>query len=112
MTKTAIAILQVLRDLQTVGKITKAIEIRRTRAGYWQLSAGAWSWYAVDDKTGMEVCGSQYTCREVIQAHSEKQVEVYFAPLSCTPELIVTKHKTKGQWDAENLLRREAILRK
>jgi len=93
MTNTAKEILKVLHDLKAVVNLPTAIKIHRTRAGRGQRSAGAWSWYAVDSRSGMEVCGSQYTCKEIIQAHHKKLVETCYYPWwwSSTPDLVVSR---------------------
>ena len=42
--------------------------IRRTRAGRWQRSCGAWSWFAWIPDTGQEVCGSCYSVGLLLRA--------------------------------------------
>lgn len=66
-TQTAQAMATVLSDLGLIDSGQK-IRIVRVYAGRHQRSAGAWSWYA-EDQTGREICGSQFTAREIITAH-------------------------------------------
>lgn len=45
----------------------KDYEIRRTHAGHWQRSRGAWSWVLINYKIGHQLCGSQYTATECVK---------------------------------------------
>ena len=43
----------------------------RTRAGHWQRSAGAWSWYAYlvrEENAGFVDIGSQFSVRQLLKA--------------------------------------------
>lgn len=83
-TRTALALSSVLEELDIIDKGDR-IRIRRVYAGYHQRSAGAWSWYA-EDHQGNEVCGSQFTVRDIVQAHkqADRCVSVSFANSSVT----------------------------
>ncbi len=94
MTRTAKNILAVMTDLG-IAKDTAAIRIHRTYSGHWQRSAGALSWFVTDAATGMEICGSQYTCTEIVQEHKKHNVVLYTPYL--VPELIVDHVVRDGQ---------------
>jgi len=51
-------------------------KIIRTYAGYWQRSAGAWSFYLADDE-GHEVFGSCNKAKDVLRAYKNKKLEYY-----------------------------------
>lgn len=69
-TATAKAMTAVLIDLGLLDE-DERVRIRRVYAGRHQRSEGAWSWWA-EDQDGNEVCGSQFTAREIIRAHKSK----------------------------------------
>ncbi len=50
--------------------------LNRTRAGHWQRSAGAWSWWLAD-ADGREVVGSTSPATDVVRAYREKRVTLY-----------------------------------
>ncbi len=50
--------------------------VRRTRAGHWQRSAGAWSWYLVDAEEN-EVVGSCESMTSILRDHSAGRVATY-----------------------------------
>lgn len=62
--------------------------LHRTRAGYWQRSAGAWSWY-LTDREGVEVAGSPHTTREIVEAAREGRVGKMEDSYNPTSELFV-----------------------
>lgn len=51
-------------------------QIHRTYAGRHQRSAGAWSWFLVD-QNGMEVVGSCFTATEIVREHRKGNVKGY-----------------------------------
>lgn len=65
MTRSAKWVLATLRDHGY--EVTGPLFIRRTYAGYWQQSAGAWSWTA-NDTRGASVAASQYSIKELIKS--------------------------------------------
>lgn len=69
-TRTARELGAVLTDLEII-KAGQPIRVRRVYAGWNQRSEGAWSW-AAEDAAGHVLCGSQFTAREIIQAHRAK----------------------------------------
>ena len=65
--------------------------LHRTRAGYWQRSAGAWSWWLANGQ-GVEVAGSCDTTREIVKAAREGRV----VPVkSCDRELMIDPSPAK-----------------
>ncbi len=61
------------------------VEIRRTRAGYWQRSAGAWSWYLWSD-TGWAYnlrIGSQHFAKQVAKGFT---IYRYLDTITLDPE--------------------------
>jgi len=50
-----------------LGYKAKGVHYQRLRPGYWQRSAGAWSFLAVDED-GVEVFGSENTLAQVVEA--------------------------------------------
>lgn len=78
-TKSARDLADVLVALDIIDPGRK-IRIRRVYAGRHQRSAGAWSWYA-ENELGNEVCGSQFTVQEILQAAKQQDrcVSVSFA---------------------------------
>lgn len=46
---------------------------KRTRAGHWQLSAGAWKWYCQYPENPYDI-GSSYTVVELLKA---KKISIY-----------------------------------
>lgn len=71
------------------------IRIERTRAGYWQRSAGAWSWLAVDEKNGRELFGSDWPASEVVKAGKENRAAAYTNDYTMTVELIVENREAE-----------------
>ena len=64
----------------------------RTRAGYWQKSGGAWSWFMVD-ADGAEIVASCSPAREVL-ATPPSRLAVERAAVSYdagTPELVIRR---------------------
>lgn len=50
--------------------------LNRTRAGYWQRSAGAWSWWLADAE-GREVIGSCSPATDVVRAYKDKRLTFF-----------------------------------
>lgn len=65
MTRNTLKLIDRAREIGV--EVPDWIEIIRTRAGHWQRSAGAWSWYALDAK-GREVMGSPTSITELLKA--------------------------------------------
>lgn len=60
-----------LKELGIVISVSpEKCSIRRTFAGYWQRSSGAWSWelYINDDGERTRSIGSQYTFEDILKA--------------------------------------------
>lgn len=58
-------------------------KIIRTRAGFWQRSAGAWIFYLADSE-GHEVFGSCYRAKDILMAYKNKKLEYYCEHFSST----------------------------
>ena len=86
MTRTARRLRDTVRGLGV--EVPDYIEIKRTYAGFWQRAAGAWSWFAVDEE-GHELFGSQWTCKQVIEAEKLSVYRPWFN--NYNPEIIVEK---------------------
>jgi len=56
---------RLLVALDRLGAV-RPLTIHRTRAGRHQLAAGGWRWWAEDGQ--IEICGSQWTLREVLRS--------------------------------------------
>lgn len=88
MTRTTLAILQVCRDLG-IEVPDGECAIHRTRAGRWQRSAGAWSWW-VEGPDGETVAASREPATAVLSAHRVGRVhKVEPYPGEAARELIV-----------------------
>lgn len=68
-------------------EVPELIRIERTYAGHWQMSAGAWSWYAIDPSTGHEVMGSSHTIKELLAADAIDTHKVNGPTRTGTPDL-------------------------
>jgi len=55
--------------------IVLPVKVLRTYAGRHQRAAGAWSWW-MDDSTGVSICGSSWTLRDVLRAIREDRLGV------------------------------------
>lgn len=71
MSRLAQELAAIARDLGFLGRgETFPLKIHRVRAGYHQVSAGAWSWILVDID-GQEIMGSSWTATEIVAAYKE-----------------------------------------
>lgn len=90
MTRTVRQLLTLAADLGLV--LPQGCTVRRTRAGRWQRSAGAWSWW-LEDSTGREVLAGFEPAGRLIEAHRRgERIVLYRDPRlvpPVTPTLIL-----------------------
>lgn len=68
-TRTTVGLVRVANDLLITTPLHRPpFRVRRTYAGFWQLSAGAWKFF-LEDADGRLVFGSAWNAKDVIQAH-------------------------------------------
>lgn len=65
MTKTAKQVISLMKKAEMTD-IPSFIQIRRTHASHHQRSAGAWSWYAADER-GRELIGSCWPVLKLLE---------------------------------------------
>ncbi len=91
MTRTAKEIAKILISAYMLAEGSK-IKICRMRTGHIQRSNGAWSWFAIysDPKSVRTICGSQYSCKEIIKAYKENKelISIYYSG-NDAPELLI-----------------------